>query len=71
MPGIGFLVIFDSFLESVLGPVAPKCDHFSRVVFSVFSGRRPEQYLGDFYSIFGSSLEAFSMFLHRAGKCVF
>ena len=36
VPGIGFLVIFASFLDSVLGPVAPKFEHFSRPDFLFF-----------------------------------
>ena len=71
VPGIGFLTIFASFLDSVLGPVAPKFEHFSRPDFSVFSNRRPEQNFGDFCSILEPILEAFSMFLDRGGNSVF
>ena len=71
VPGIGFLTIFASFLDSVLGPVAPKFEHFSRLDFYVFSGRRPEQNLGDFGSIFEPILETFSLFWGKGGNSVF
>ena len=62
---------FGSFLDSVLGPVAPKFEHFSRPDFYAFSARRPEQNLGDFGSILEPILKAFFMFLDRGGNSVF
>ena len=71
VPGSGFLTIFAAFLDSVLGPVAPKSEHFSRRDFHVFSGRCPEQNLGVFGSILEPILKTFSLFWGKCGNSVF